>query len=223
MRADERGVHRVEELSVVPGESAVDMQARGGTRMHMQAEAVETNESALRRSLEAESQLQAEVTLLRERTGQLEKALRDQRRTLVSGVQELLRPLTEYCALSGLQVSAPEVIPQVLAWLRQAEGAADEIARLRAEVKTLQRPVEVRRVAPEMRELQELRGMLAALNQRLSAAEQLIAERLPLGAVSPSSAPDPQSYDTFVMSDRQAAEIERALLDAQTRGQRYGG
>src|SRR5712671_3950982 len=51
--------------------SAADMQVRSSERLRMHASASEMDDSALRRSFEAESALQAEVALLRERNAQL--------------------------------------------------------------------------------------------------------------------------------------------------------
>lgn len=168
--------------------------------------------ATLRRSLEAESALQAEVAVLRERVAQLEARLDEQRRVFVTGVQQMLAPLRQYFEARSLQVPFEALVSQAVEELDVLTRTA---AHLREEAKTLRRPVEVRRVAPEMRQLQELSSALAHLAQRV----------LDLEASSSSAAPDqgqgPQSYDTFVMSDRAAAEIERAILSVQDRGQGY--
>jgi len=173
-------------------------------------------QEALARSMAAESAVQAEVAVLRERSTQLQAQLDEQRRVFVSGVSQMMKPLDDYFAASGVQVPFESLIPEALTRLEQGADLQAEVERLRAETKTLRRPVEVRRVGVEVAELR-------ALSERLSALEQQVAAHLPLGG-DPSRDPEPSGgYDTFVMSDRASADIERAILGAQTRGQRYGG
>jgi len=194
----------------------MDMQALKSERMRMHEEALETNASALRRSFEAESALQAEVALLRERNVQLTTQLDEQRRVFVTGVQQMLDPLSQYLGAGGVPVPFSDVIPQALRLLE-----------------AVKHPPRARAVAPEVtrRDLEEvakrtddLRGVVHSCTRRLAAVERLLKERLPLVADAPSDDQSPQTYDTFVMSDRQAADIERAILSAQTRtGRPYGG
>lgn len=184
-------------------------QARSSDRMHMHAEVRDTNESALRRSLDAESALQAEVALLRERTAQLTAKLDEQRRTFAAGVQQMLQPVQHYFGSHGDQHVPPfdALIPELLRRL-EPRVAAPQPRRPDAERFTTI--------------LASLTEQLALLARRVSEVEHALAHREPVplpGTYDPS----PQTYDTFVMSDAQAADIERAILDAQTRGQRYGG
>ena len=187
----------------------------------------ETHElqEALARSVRAESDVQAEVAVLRERTAQLQARLDEQRRVFVTGVQQMLKPVQDYFLTQHLDVPFSALIPEMLTRLESAENLAAEEGRWREGTKTVRRPVAARqpgappRVAADSAELTRLEG-------RLAAVEQLIAERLPLHAPVTTNAYDQvsQTYDTFVMSDRQSAEIERALLGAQTRtGRPYGG
>jgi hypothetical protein len=188
---------------------------RQGARLHDQGQYEEDREAILRRSLEAESALQAEVALLRERALQLQAELEDQRRTFVGGVQQMMQPVQEYFVSQHVDVPFASLMAEVLTRLESLANVQAEVERLRAETKTLRRPVEVRRVAPDVAEI-------GRLSDRLDVVERLIAAHLPLSRDA-SLGPEPSGgLGTFVMSDRQAADIERAILEAQTRGSVYG-
>jgi len=174
--------------------------------------------ATLRRSLEAESALQAEVQVLRERVGQLTSRLEDQRQTFVTGVQQMMQPLAEYYRQNHLEVPFAEMIPQALSTLATL---SQTVAQVQAEAQTLRRPVEGRRVAPETRQVQALERLVARVADTLLTFDTRLS-RLEDAGQAGQDEPQPEFLGTFVLSDQRSAEIERAVLDAQTRGTRYG-
>lgn len=178
----------------------------------LRPEMVETNESALRRSLDAESALQAEVAVLRERTAQLQTRLDEQRRVFVTGVQQMMQPLHDYFTAQHLAVPFEALVPQAL---EQLGVLTQTVARFQADAQT-RRPAEgVRPTAADLPQLSHLETLLAHVVARLDRLEDARADAV--------HSPTPDTFETFVMSDRQSAEIERALLDAQTRGRSFPG
>jgi len=190
-----------------------DMQAEARERMRAGAEALEGSESALRRSLEAESALQAEVALLRERSSQLSARLEETRRVYATGVQQMLRPVQDYFAAKHLDVPFDALIPEMLKELVSRPAPREVSGVTRRDLEEVAARTD------------DLRGVVHSCTRRLEVIERLIAERLPLSTGAQAyDGPTPQSYDTFVMSDARSAEIERAILDAQTStGRPYAG
>jgi len=189
------------------------MRARAEARGDPQWVETRQLQEALSRSLAAETQVQAEVTLLRERTAQLAKRLEEQRLTFTQGVQQMLRPVQDYFASRRQEMPFERLIPELLREL-ETRPVPSEVPG-----------VSQRDLEEVAKRLGDVRGAVHSCIKRLDAVEQLMAERLPV-PVQEREAYDssPQTYDTFVMSDRQAADIERAILGAQTRtGRPYGG
>lgn len=170
----------------------------------------ETNESALRRSLDAESILQAEVALLRERTSQLQMRLDEQRRVFVTGVKQMMQPLEDYFKTQHLEVPFEALVPQTI---EQLGVLTHTVRHLREAAQTGRRAAGARSPVADLPQLAHVETLLAQVVSRLETLEDARRD------VSPS--PAPETYDTFVMSDRQSAEIERALLDSQTRGRSF--
>jgi hypothetical protein len=149
----------------------------------------------LRRSMAAESALQAELTPLRERVWQLEKQLSDQRTQLLGGVQRLLEPLTQELLRQGMQgMQVSQLVPVAVQLLQQlkAEQAPEVLRTIRDEVRAMFQYVQQQ-------------------GQTVPLAEHGAVESGPTG--------------TFLITDRGAYDLEQALLRERDsgRGGMYGG
>src|SRR6266850_401384 len=152
------GMPRVSAEEVASGAGAEAVRrVQDSERMRARAEALETHEQALRRSLEAESALQAEVTVLRERVGQLTSRLDEQRQTFVAGVRQMMQPAVDYFAGRKLVVPFEALMPRLMQELGRVSDLSARVDQLQAEAQTLQSSGAGTRVAPEGREVQAFR------------------------------------------------------------------
>jgi hypothetical protein len=180
----------------------------------------EAEAELLRRSMAAESVLQAEVALLRETCSQLRAQMGEQKQVLTGGMQVMLRPLQEYLQSQGLEVPFAELIPQALRLLGEREARAVPLpspgqgGSLHAPATSLAR---LRQVEVSLaRAIQELGHRAAVLEARVHDLESP-----PAVSGADTAAED---YGTWIVTDAQQAEVERTILEAQgRRGGIYGG